>query len=293
MEKITRMKILVIGSTGMLGHVVFKHLSSYTRFELYDVVFRNKLRKESIICDVTKIDDLKQIIENIRPKIIINCIGALINSSNKNKLNAIYLNAFFPHKLKEITATYKIKIIHISTDCVFDGKKGNYTESDVTNSNDIYGKTKSLGDIVNNEDLTIRTSIIGPEIKKNGEGLLHWLLNKNGTVKGFKNSIWTGLTTLELSWAIVYMIENDFKGLIHLSNGIPINKYELISLIKYHFNLSNIDLIKFNNDHSNKSLISERSDFKYKIPGYDKMIMDLKIYYDENINSYINYRRDL
>ena len=283
------MKILVIGSTGMLGHMAFEYLSNLQRYEVFDIVYREKLRKDSIICDVNKIDDLKKIIEKIMPNIIINCVGALIKNSKKNQLNAIYLNAFFPHKLKDITFKNNIKIIHISTDCVFDGKLGNYSESNNTNATDIYGKTKSLGEIINSQDLTIRTSIIGPEIKKNGEGLFHWLMNQNGTINGYVNSIWTGLTTLELSKILVYIIENDLKGLIHLTNGNPINKYDLISLIKNHFHLSNIDIIKFNNDYSNKSLVSERRDFKYKIPSYDKMIMDLKVYYDKNFNKYPNY----
>ena len=283
------MKVLVIGSTGMLGHIAFKYLYNLQRYEVFDIVYRKKLRKDSIICDVNKTDDLKKIIEKIKPKIIINCVGALIKNSKKNQLNAIYLNAFFPHKLREITSKNNIKIIHISTDCVFDGKTGNYCESSNTNASDVYGKTKSLGEIINGQDLTIRTSIIGPEIKKYGEGLFHWLLNQNGTINGYVNSIWTGLTTLELSKILVYTIENDLKGLIHLTNGNSISKYELISLIKYHFNLSNIDVKKCNNDYSNKSLISERSDFKYKIPSYDEMIKDLKVYYDENLNKYPNY----
>ncbi|MBY0485819.1 MAG: sugar nucleotide-binding protein, partial [Flavobacteriaceae bacterium] len=158
MEKV---KVLILGSTGMLGHVLFNYLKFNSNFEIYDLVYRTKLREESIICDITNKESVKNIITEIKPDYIINCIGVLIHGSNTNPSNSIYINSFFPHYLVSIARAIDSKLIHISTDCVFSGLKGSYLETDFRDADDVYGRSKALGEINNDKDLTIRTSIVG------------------------------------------------------------------------------------------------------------------------------------
>ena len=169
-------KVLVLGSTGMLGHLVYNFLESTNSYDLYNLSFRNKLNSETIIIDITNQKRISSKIEEITPDVIINCVGILIKGSKENIKNTIYINIIY-HLLKEICERTNCKLIHISTDYVFIGMSGNYFENSVKDAVDIYGKTKSLGEF-DDENLCIRTSIIGPEIKKNGEGLFHWLLIK-------------------------------------------------------------------------------------------------------------------
>ena len=201
-------KVLILGSTGMLGHVLYNYLESNTTFKLYDLSYRKKLNKLSILLDVSNTEKLTKHIEEISPNYVINCIGILKKKSIENPKNAIYINAYFPHLLKNICNKINSKLIHVSTDCVFSGNNGNYVENSKKDANDLYGQTKSLGEFNDENHLCIRTSIIGPELKEIGEGLLHWLFNQKGEIQGFKNVFWGGVTTFELSKAIYYSIEN-------------------------------------------------------------------------------------
>ena len=171
----------------MLGHVLLKKLNGSKAFEVYDITRNKEERINNFDCDVTNFSSLFEIIKEIKPNVIINCVGVLINGSNSNPSNAILLNALLPHKLVEFSKIIGAKLIHISTDCVFDGSKGSYIETDIKTAQDIYGLSKSLGEINDSENLTLRTSIIGPELKNNGEGLFSWFINQKGEVNGFAN----------------------------------------------------------------------------------------------------------
>lgn len=267
-------KIIVLGSTGMLGHVLYNYLDSYSKYILFNVSFRKKLNSKTKIIDVTNFDNLKEYILEIKPDFIVNCIGVLINGSKQNIKNAIYLNAYLPHLLNQLCNSMNSKLIHISTDCVFSGKTGGYDEYSIKDAIDDYGKTKSLGEFDSESSLCIRTSIIGPEIKSNGEGLLHWLFQQNGKVFGYNNVYWSGVTTLELSKAIRFSIENNINGIWNLTNCEPISKYDLLNKIINIFSLNNIELDKNFEKKSNKTLKSTR-DINYKVSSYDSMIKEM------------------
>jgi dTDP-4-dehydrorhamnose reductase len=280
MEKVKK-KVLVLGSSGMMGHLLVGYLTQNTSFQVYNISRKDKINSETIVCDVLDLKKIESIIFDIDPDYIINAIGILVKESETNIINAILINSLFPHKLKNIADNINANLIHLSTDCVFDGLTGNYNENSMKTPIDIYGKTKDLGEIINENHLTIRTSIIGPEIKDNGTGLFLWLLKmKNQEINGFQKSIWSGLTTLELSKALVYSIKNNIKGLIHIHNN-PINKYDLLCLINTEFNL-NIKINKIDGIISDKSLTSIRDDFSYKVCPYKVMIHDLRLYIDSN-----------
>lgn len=274
MEEV-RKKIMILGSTGMLGHVFYHTVKENTNFEIIDVAFRNKLNDNSIICDVTDKHKLAEVIKEANPDYIVNCIGVLIKGSTNNPANAIYINSYLPHYLNSLAKENEAKLIHVSTDCVFSGSKGGYTESDFRDADDVYGRSKGLGELFGEDSLTIRTSIIGPEIKAAGEGLLHWFLNQEGTIKGYSKAYWGGVTTLELSKAILSAIEQDISGLIHLTNGEAINKFDMLNLFKQVFNRDQLSIEPFENKKVDKSLKSERTDFNYTVPSYEKMIQEM------------------
>ncbi|MFK7806699.1 MAG: sugar nucleotide-binding protein, partial [Saprospiraceae bacterium] len=160
MEKIK--KVLILGSTGMLGHQVQLRLADKKEYEIIDLSYRTKFTEKTIICNITDKPAFSKIIQDLSPDIIVNCIGVLIKGSTTNPANAIYINSYFPHFLRQIGEENNAKVIHISTDCVFSGKKGAYTLDDFKDGEDIYAKSKSLGEIIHDDHLTLRTSIIGP-----------------------------------------------------------------------------------------------------------------------------------
>ena len=281
-------KVLLFGATGMAGHVAYYYLQSTGRYELVNVVYRTKLTEDSIIVDVTDKNAVAEVVRMVRPELIINCIGILIKGSKDYPDNAVFINAYFPHLLKKLSDEIGAKLIHISTDCVFSGKKGNYTEGDFRDADDIYGRSKALGEIINDKDLTIRTSIIGPELKVHGEGLFHWFMYQTGKVNGFKTAIWGGVTTLELAKAIDTAIIQDNTGLIQLSNGIGISKYDLLSLFKRIWHRNDIDILPDDKNGVNKSIAkSER--FTYEVPGYEDMLLEQYEWMKNNKSLYSQY----
>lgn len=276
----TKKKILLLGATGMAGHVAYYYLKETNKYEIVDVVFRNKLTVDSIVLDVTDKHSTEKLIKGVNPDIIVNCIGILIKGSRQHPDNAIYINAYFPHLLERLSSEIDAKLIHISTDCVFSGKKGNYTEYDFKDADDVYGRSKALGEVDNDRDLTIRTSIIGPELKQNGEGLFHWFMHQEGKVNGFTDAIWGGVTTLELAKAIDKAIDNNLTGLVHLSNGTGINKYDLLNLFKSIWIRNNIDINPFEGHAVDKSLQSSTK-FNVNVPSYSEMLYEMKSWMDK------------
>lgn len=282
-------KVLLFGATGMAGHVVYYYLRSTGKYDITNVVYRTPLTEDSIIVDVTDRDAVHEVVHKVKPEIIINCIGILIKGSKEHPDNAILINAYFPHLLKRLSDEIDAKLIHISTDCVFSGKKGNYREDDFRDADDIYGRSKALGEIINDKDLTIRTSIIGPELKKNGEGLFHWFMHQHGQINGFKTAIWGGVTTLELAKALDVAIQQEKNGLIQLSNGVGISKYDLLILIKEIWNKQDVEILPCNINEVNKS-ITKSSQFDYNVPSYRYMLEEQFVWMKEHSNLYTFYK---
>ena len=212
---------------------------------------------DSIVVDVTDGDAVSRLVCEVRPDFILNCIGVLIRGSREHPDNAILINAWFPHLLKKLSDEVGAKLIHISTDCVFSGKKGNYSETDIRDADDVYGRSKALGEIINDKDLTIRTSIIGPELKENG----------------FQTAIWGGVTTLELAKAIDVAIDQGVTGLIQLSNGLGISKYDLLHLFSRIWHKQDVEILPFDGNGIDKS-IAKSARFSYVVPGYEEMLRE-------------------
>ena len=278
------MKILVIGGTGMLGHVV----SLYFKEHGYSVITTGlKSKNKDYEYDAfNNMEYIEEILNIEHPEIVINCSGILNRNAEDNKCLAIKVNSLLPHYLDEISEKYNFKLIHISTDCVFDGKKGNYKEKDYKDAVNFYGKTKALGEIENDKNLTLRTSIVGPDINEFGIGLFNWFMKQNNDIEGYSNVFWSGVTTLQLAKNIEDAITNNLVGLYHVVNNSKISKYELLNLFKKIFS-KEIKIKENNKIYSDKSIINT-SDFDFKVPSYEKMIEDMKQWIDNHKNIY-NY----
>lgn len=270
----------------MLGHILSDYLTKLNKYDIYNLSRSSYNQNNLFLCDVTDKKNLKKIINEISPKIVINCIGILNEDANENPKEAYFINSIFPNFLIEISKSLKFKLIHISTDCVFSGQTGNYNEYSVKDAKDVYGKTKSKGEFDLRQHLTLRTSFIGPDLNKNGKGLFQWIMQQSGKVQGFSDVIWTGVTSLELSKAIDYVISNEIDGVWNLTNEKPISKYDLLKKIIKEFELANITVEKFSQYKSDKSLKSIRK-INYQVPNYNSMLKDLKEYYILNKNIYI------
>jgi len=282
-------KVLILGSTGLIGHQVFNYLYGENKYELFNISFRKKLNDKSIICNVRNQNEFVTIIKSIRPDVIVNCIGILIKGASLDPENAIYINAYMPHVLMKIADEMNSKLIHISTDCVFSGnQKSPYKEFDFKDGKDTYAKTKGLGEIINDKHLTLRTSVIGPELKADGEELFHWFMNQKEEVNGYTNAIWSGVTTYVLSKSVDWAIKNKITGLYHITNNKTIDKFKLLTLIKK-YTKKNILIHPFNEKTINKSFIDTRNELNFEIPSYEEMIKEMVEIIKKNKKLYSKY----
>jgi dTDP-4-dehydrorhamnose reductase len=267
-------KILILGSTGLLGSTLLKYFSKKNNFKCYGAIRKKsdniKLKniKNTILHKINykKRSDIIKVFNQIKPDLIINCIGVIKQLTQKNKTSEIIrVNSFLPHCLAEIVNLQKkIRLIHFSTDCVFSGIKGNYKETDLPDALDIYGRSKLLGELSCSNTLTLRTSIIGHELQTK-HSLLNWFLDQKKSVKGYKNVIFSGLTTLEIAKVLdKFIIPNkNLEGLYHLS-GKKISKYDLLNLIKKVYKQN----VKININRNVKINRSLNSNFFQQITGY-------------------------
>lgn len=236
-------------------------------------------RKKEFYFDATDPTGLDPILAEIQPEVVINAVGILNNTAEEKKTLAVMVNSLFPHVLDDKSKEYGYKLIHISTDCVFSGASGCYTETSHTDADSFYGKSKALGEIDNDSNLTIRTSIIGPEIRNTRIGLLDWFLHQHGEINGYTRAIWTGVTTLQLAKAIAGIPDSGLTGVIHLVNGESITKYNLLMLFKKHFK-SDVKIKPYSEYVSDKSLVATRGDCMLKVPDYETMIKELRDWMD-------------
>lgn len=268
-------KILIIGVKGMAGHLLYNYFKERIGVEVKGIG-RGIVETEYLYnLDVSNVKKLEEIIEENSFDYIINCIGILNKDAEDNPSKAIWFNSYFPHFLENITKETNSRVIHISTDCVFSGKdNGGYTEHSFKNGEGFYAQSKALGELVNNKDVTIRTSIIGPELNPNGIGLFHWFMSqpKDVILNGFTKAYWSGITTLELAKVIEEIIEQDIKGLIQVSSSKKIDKYSLLQLFNEVYKEGKVVVEPCDSYIVDKSLISIRKDFDYIVPEYYTML---------------------
>ena len=235
------MRILVLGASGQLGNAVTRGLSKSEHLKVFGTIRSENLKKyfskeiaKNLIsnANVENFDSLLSVFDQIRPDMVINCIGLVKQlDSSGYPLQAIPINSELPHRLAMISSLVGARLIHISTDCVFSGSRGFYKETDIPDTSDLYGRTKLLGEVDYPNAITLRTSIIGHELNSS-RSLIGWFLSQLGPVKGYRKAIFSGLPTVELTCIMRdYVIPNtNLRGLYHVSAD-PINKYDLLQLV--------------------------------------------------------------
>jgi dTDP-4-dehydrorhamnose reductase len=241
---------------------------------------------DTVVADVKDVEKLN-IIQNYDA--VINCVGVLNKAVDADTYNGIWLNACLPHLLAKLTKDTVTKIIHLSTDCVFSGAGGGgYRENSFRSADTLYGRSKALGELNDTHNLTIRTSIVGPDINENGIGLFNWFMKQNGAVSGYTGAIWSGVTTVVLADAIHAAIEQGLTGLYHLTNGIGINKFELLKLFNG-LRRSPLKIIPSDTVHEDKSLVTARSGFEFGVPSYADMVRNMGDWLYANEELYRHY----
>lgn len=278
------MKILVLGGEGMLGHVVRRYFEKQSN----EVYFTSRNKESENYFDVAEdIKNIDKIVDRIKPQVVINCIGLLNKVAEANKSLAVLVNSYLPHYIDELSEKANFKFIHVSTDCVFAGKKGRYTVDSFKDAYSFYGQSKALGEVNNNRTVTLRTSIVGPDENPRGIGLFQWFMNQEGETKGYSKAIWTGITTIQFAKCMEEAINNNLSGLYHAVNGEKIAKADLLRLFAKYFKPST-KVVDDDSYVSDKSLALKKNDYRFRIPSYEEMVKEMKDWVLENEDLYPN-----
>lgn len=283
------MKVLVLGAGGMAGHVVATYLQE-NGYSVDTVSARNKLNDQTFLIDVTDTAKLRSFLQDHKYDVVINCIGILVKQSDDRKDLSTYLNSYLPHFLEEFYKNASTKIIHLSTDCVFSGKNAPYDEKSSYDGELFYDRSKALGEIINDKDLTFRMSIIGPDMQKSGIGLFNWFYAQTGEINGYTKAIWTGVTTIELAKAIKTAIEQNLTGLYQLVPNKSISKYDLLKLFVKVFDRNDIKVNPSDGVTLNKTLVNTRTDFNFSVSDYETMLTEMNDWI-KNHDIYPHYKK--
>ncbi len=283
------MRVLILGVSGLIGHKLFQTLIETC--DVFATLHKSKseygylpfFSDKNIIekIDVSDFEVLKGVLFAVNPDVVLNCVGITKRKINSdNLLDVLLVNSVFPHKLANWAKENKKRVIHFSTDCVFDGKTGNYNETSLTTAEDIYGRSKALGEINYNHTLTIRSSFIGQELFDKTE-LLEWFLLQEGkTIKGFKKVLYSGVSTLFMANVVKNLILNfpNLSGLYQLAPENPISKYDLLCIAKEAYKAD----VTINSDEQYIHLPTLdgsklRNEINLKVPSWKKMLSELAI----------------
>lgn len=277
-------RILIVGATGMLGHALLQRLSAQPGFEVYGTVRSREglsswfaprlIDRITAGVDADNFDSILRVLGEVRPDVVVNCVGIIKQLPIANDpVVSIGINALFPHRLALACRAAGARLIHVSTDCVFRGDRGNYTENDQSDAEDLYGRSKFLGEVTDSHCVTLRTSIIGHELK-GGYGLVDWFLAQEGTVRGFTNAIYTGFPTVEMARIIAEFVIPDpgLHGLYQVSSA-PISKFDLLRLVAERYG-KRIEIEEYDEFRCDRSLDSSRfrSATGYQPPEWPELV---------------------
>lgn len=271
-------KVLVLGSNGMAGHLIKEYLSNNSKLKLLGINDEYFLSSKN--------NYLKKI-GRIAPDIIINSLRITVNECENDPKSGILINSVIPKNLENFFYYSKVKIIHLSTDCVFSGDKGNYSEKDIPDGRSIYSMTKLCGEIINEKDLTIRTSYIGPNLKNKNEELFDWFLYQKENIEGYEGAIWNGVTTLELAKKIEQLIFDNYCGIYHLCSKEKLSKYRLLTLIKKQWRKNDVYINKIQGQKIDRTLKDNRKNIS--VTNYKEMFKELYNFMEQKQNIYGHY----
>jgi dTDP-4-dehydrorhamnose reductase len=293
MNSDSKLRVLVLGANGMLGHIVFRLFSTSSSYDVFGSMRSTTglrflpaglHRQVHTAVDVESSNDITRLFAAIRPDVVINCVGLIKQlPASEDPLSAISINAMLPHWLAQLCAVAGARFIQIGTDCVFSGSKGRYMESDFSDAQDLYGRSKFLGEVDYAHAVTLRTSIIGHELE-GANSLLGWFLAQTGSIKGYRKAIFSGLTTPELARVIRdYVVPHpELRGVYHVS-AAPISKYDLLTLVAEVYG-KKIEIQSDDQVVIDRSLDSTR--FKeatgYRVPAWPDLIRDMREFESRN-----------
>lgn len=275
------MKILVLGASGMLGYAIYRSFKK-EGYQVYGTYNNNKAADEDFIKFSYNNANMLELIQSIKPDLIINCLGIIKQVSNSSNISELFkVNSILPKTLSMLAEDFNFKIIHFSTDCVFSGLKGAYSETSLPDPVDMYGMSKLLGEIKSDRVLNIRTSIIGHGLTTNSS-LVDWFLSQDGIVNGYSKAIFSGLPVNEISKLMLDKLDVllTLNGLFHLSAS-PIDKYQLLSLIKDVYGLERVVLNNSSDVEIDRSLNSDkfRNVLNYNPDDWFSLIKNMHDYY--------------
>ena len=276
--------------------MVWHTISLYLSAQRHDVLGFDRRESTLVKCltgDARDTTALAEVIKNGHFDSVINCMGELNQFAEQDKALASYLNSYFPHFLADITNGTDTQVIHMSTDCVFSGKRGEYTEDDFRDGETFYDRTKALGELEDDKNITLRNSIVGPDINPNGIGLLNWFM-KNTTepeisLNGFTKAMWTGQTTLQLAKTMEAAAKEKAHGLYNTVPDHAVSKFELLRLFNKYFRDDREVINPVDGVNADKSLKRTRFEFSYIIPDYEIMVRELAVSVKNHKELYPHY----
>lgn len=283
------MRFLVMGCNGMAGHMI----SLYLHEQGHDVLGFARSKSKyvpSVEGNAEDTDLIREIVSEGKFDSVINCIGALNQFAEADKARAVYLNSYFPHFLAKITENTDTQVIHMSTDCVFSGKKGSYQEDDLRDGETFYDRSKALGELDDDKNITLRNSIVGPDIKPSGIGLMNWFMQQSGTVNGYTHAIWTGQTTLQLAKTMEFAAKEKAHGLFNTVPATAISKFELLKLFNHYLRQDSLKIVPADHAAADKSLVRRCPGFDYEIPSYEQMLEELASWMYNHRDMYPHYK---
>ena len=282
------MKILVLGSFGMAGHLI----TLYFKKQGYDVTAYSMKPFpycKYIVGNALDTEHFKSVLLSDDWDAVINCIGILNQAAEDNHSLAAYLNSYLPHLVADTLRYRKAKLVHMSTDCVFAGNTGPYYEDSLRDGLSFYDRSKALGEVIDDKNLTFRNSIVGPDPNEDGIGLFNWFMKQSDTIKGYTCALWTGVTTLTLAKAMEQGIIENLTGLYNLVNNESISKYELLRLFNHYFKNDELEILPNNQLQLDKSLRHKRTDFSFVVPSYNQQVKEMYDWVKANKELYKHY----
>ncbi len=283
-------RVVVLGSSGMAGHVLALYFRESGLGEVLDVGPRRRVLPGTELCDLEDSKAIARLLDRLSPTVLVNCTGVLVKASEERKREAAWFNAYLPRLLSELCAERGIRFVHLGTDCVFSGKTGPYREDSPRDGEDFYGRSKALGEVIDGNDLTIRTSIIGPELRA-GTGLFDWFMRAESPLKGYSRALWSGVSTLELAKFISKVIvdRKNLRGLVHFSVPGGISKFELLGLFNKAMGTGK-EILPIMEPAIDKRLICTRDDLGMSPAPYAQQVFELASWIAAHQGIYSHYR---
>lgn len=272
------MKFFICGCNGMAGHTISLYLLEQGH-EVYGFDLQESKLIKSFAGNAFDTETIARVIKEGNYDTVINCIGVLNQFAESNHALAAFLNSYFPHFLAKTTEGTDTQVIHMTTDCVFSGKKGSYTEHDLRDGETFYDRSKALGELDDQKNLSLRNSIVGADINPKGIGLLNWFMNnttgEHPVVNGYTKAMWTGQCTYQLAKTMEAAAKERAHGLVNAVPDTDISKYELLKLFNKYFRGGRVQINAVEGVIADKSLKRTNWDFNYRIPDYEQMVAEM------------------